>query len=46
MSLIWLLVFVGLLALIGNYAAFRRDSDSTSLAEFAGWMRRRKSPQW
>jgi hypothetical protein len=46
MSLIWLLVFVGLLALIGNYAAFRRDSGSVSLSEFAGWMRRSKSPQW
>jgi hypothetical protein len=46
MSLIWLLVFVGLLALIGNYSAFRRASGSTSLTQFVGWMRRGKSLQW
>ena len=46
MSLIWLLVFVGLLALIGNYSAFRRDGGSASLNAFVGWMRRSKSPQW
>jgi hypothetical protein len=46
MSLIWLLVFVGLLALIGNYSAFRRDGGSASLTQFVGWMRRSKSLQW
>ena len=46
MSLIWLLAFVGALALIGNYSAFRRATGSTSLTEFTGWMRQSKSPQW
>jgi hypothetical protein len=46
MSLIWLLVFVGLLALVGNYSAYRRGGGSASLAEFVGWMRRGKSLQW
>jgi hypothetical protein len=46
MSLIWLLVFVGALALIGNYWAFRRDGGQASPSEFVAWMRRSKSPQW
>jgi len=46
MSLIWLLVFVGVLALIGNYSAFRRDGGSASLPQFVGWMRRGKGLQW